>query len=396
MQDTDELKAAFSRHLLPVFGVPSLWLAKGEGMKVWDLDGNEYLDFFAGIAVCGTGHCHPHVAAATARQVATLVHCSNLFGIPQEVALAERLTALSGLGKAFFSNSGAEANEAAVKIARKWSHAHGGGGGIGTAHDSFHGRTLVTGTATGQPKYQKGFEPLPNGFSYTPYNDPEALKAAVTKDTAALMLEPIQGESGVIPATKEYLQTARDVCDDTNTAFILDEVQTGMGRTGKMFAFEHFGVRPDILTLAKALGSGFPIGATLSSDDIASVMSPGDHGSTFGGNPLACTAALATLDVMEFERLVDNCARMGAYLDESLAPLRDTGCLSLVRGMGLLKGLVLPGENAVAFKGACQRAGLLVGSIGTSVIRLAPPLIARAEDVDLAVDIMAAVCTGRA
>jgi acetylornithine aminotransferase/acetylornithine/N-succinyldiaminopimelate aminotransferase len=163
-----------------------------------------------------------------------------------------------------------------------------------------------------------------------------------------------------------------------------------------MFAFEHFGVRPDILTLAKALGSGFPIGATLSSDDIASVMSPGDHGSTFGGNPLACTAALATLDVMEFERLVDNCARMGAYLDESLAPLRDTGCLSLVRGMGLLKGLVLPGENAVAFKGACQRAGLLVGSIGTSVIRLAPPLIARAEDVDLAVDIMAAVCTGRA
>jgi predicted acetylornithine/succinylornithine family transaminase len=390
--DTEGLESLLSAHMLPVFGKPQLWLAKGAGMQVWDVNGKEYLDFLAGIAVCGTGHCHPFVVKAIQDQAATLMHCSNLYGIPAEVQLASRLCALSGIGKAFFSNSGAEANEAAVKIARKWSHANGGGGEIITAHNSFHGRTLVTVTATGQPKYQKGFEPLPNGFSYAAFNDPEALKAAVNKDTAALMLEPIQGESGVIPATKEYLRTARDVCDDTSTALIFDEVQTGMGRTGRLFAFEHYGVVPDILTLAKALGSGFPIGATLAADHVASAMAPGDHGSTFGGNPLACTAALATLDVMEREALIENSAAMGAYLVEKLGALAaDLPAISSVRGKGLLVGVVLSGDNAAGVKAACAEEGLILGSIGTSVLRLAPPLIVGTGHIDRAVGILAAV-----
>ncbi len=387
--NASKLEGMLSSYMLPVFGTPQQWLVKGSGMKVWDINGKEYLDFLAGIAVCGTGHCHPVVVKAIQDQAATLMHCSNLYGIPAEMQLASRLCRTSGLGKVFFSNSGAEANEAAVKIARKWSHSHGGGGEIVTAHNSFHGRTLVTVTATGQPKYHKGFEPLPIGFSYTEFNDPEALKTAVARGTAALMLEPIQGESGVIPATKDYLRTARDVCDDTGTALIFDEVQTGMGRTGKLFAFEHYGVTPDILTLAKALGSGFPVGATLSADHVASAMAPGDHGSTFGGNPLACTAALATLDVIEGEKLVDNSANMGAYLMGKLEALSaETPAIKLVRGAGLLIGVVLSGENAVGVKAACAEAGVIVGSIGTSVIRLAPPLIVGTGHIDQVVDVL--------
>lgn len=381
--NTSELEEMLAKNMLPVFGKPQMWLSKGAGMKVWDINGKEYLDFLAGIAVCGTGHCHPGVVKAVQDQAATLMHCSNLYGIPGEMELAQRLCTLSGLGKAFFSNSGAEANEAAVKIARKWSHANGGGGEIVTAHNSFHGRTMVTVTATGQPKYHKGFEPLPNGFSYAAFNDPEALKASVNRETAALMLEPIQGESGVIPATRDYLRTARDVCDDTGTALIFDEVQTGMGRTGKLFAFEHYGVRPDILTLAKALGSGFPIGATLASDETASAMAPGDHGSTFGGNPLACAAALATLDVIEGEQLVDNSAKMGAYLMGRLEALAaETSAIKTVRGKGLLVGIVLAGDNAAAVKEACAEAGVILGSIGTSILRLAPPLIVGMQEVE--------------
>jgi len=383
----NNLKKDFDNYMLGVFSAPDIWLERGVGVKVYDVEGKEYLDFLAGIAVCGTGHCHPKVVSAISEQASKLMHCTNLYGIKKEVELAAELCSLTGLGKAFFSNSGAEANEAAIKIARKYAHSKDQNkSNIVTADNSFHGRTLVTVTATGQQKYQKGYHPLPPGFTYTPYNDVEKLKENVGSDTAAVMLEAIQGEGGIIPASKEYMASARDLCDDFGALLIMDEVQTGIGRTGKFLATENYGVEADIVSLAKALGSGFPVGATLCSDECASVMKPGDHGSTFGGNPLACSAALATLEVIREERLMENAANIGAYMKDALSKMSD-GKISVVRGMGLLMGIELNGPNAVHLKDWCAKNGLLVGSIKDNIIRLAPPMIITKNDADVAMRI---------
>lgn len=363
----------------------------GEGARLWDADGREYLDFLAGIAVCGLGHCHPTLVDAIREQAGTLMHVSNLYHVPQGPALAKKLVELSGMGKAFFCNSGAEANEAAIKLARKWSKENRGPDRfeIITAEGSFHGRTLATVTATGQPKYHQGFEPMMPGFKYVPYNDIGALEAAIGPDTCAIMLEPIQGESGVHPASPEYMRAIRRMCDDRGLLLILDEIQTGLGRTGKWFGFEHYDVRPDIMTLAKTLGGGFPIGACLATDEVASAFQPGNHSSTFGGNPLACAAGLAAVQTIEDEGLVENSAEVGAYFRDSLMRLRDErDDIKEIRGVGLMVAMETNRSDAPDIAARCLREGLIVNAIGSAIIRFLPPLIVTKEDVDAALRIV--------
>lgn len=381
--DTDYVMHTFNRY--PVVFV------RGMGMKLWDADGNEYLDFLAGIAVDGLGHSHPALVSAIQEQAATLMHVCNLFYIKQQPELAKRLVELSGLGKAFFCNSGAEANETAIKLARKWAKQNRGEDvyEIITAEGSFHGRTMAAVTATGQPKYHKGFEPMLPGFKYVPYNDINALRAAITDKTCAIMLEPIQGESGVRPAGQEYLSTVRQICDEKSILLILDEVQTGLGRTGKWFGFQHYGIKPDIMSLAKTLGGGFPIGACLAADAVASAFEPGNHASTFGGNPLACAAALTTLDVMVKEKLVENSADTGAYFHEKLRELQNRrDDIIDVRGLGLMAAIEMNRSDAAGIGKECLKNGLILNPIGGSIIRFLPPLIAQKSDVDEAIRIL--------
>jgi predicted acetylornithine/succinylornithine family transaminase len=329
--------------------------------------------------------------AAIRDQAGTLMHVSNLYYVAQQPELAERLVELSGLGKAFFCNSGAEANEAAIKLARKWATDNHGPEkcGIVTAQGSFHGRTLGALTATGQVKYHQGFEPLVPCFKSVPFNDIEALEATVGEKTCAVMLECIQGESGVNIGTQEYLAAARSLCDTLGAALVLDEVQTGLGRTGKWFGHEHYGIRPDIMTLAKTLGGGFPIGACLATDEVAAGFQPGSHASTFGGNPLACAAALATLDVIEREGLVENAAETGEYLLDALKKLKDErGDIVEVRGVGLMIAIVLNRDYAPAVAAGCMWRGLIVNPVGQNIIRFLPPLIVRKEHVDTALGIL--------
>lgn len=388
---TAEIMKMDSDYIMHTFARQPIVLIKGEGMKVWDSEGRQYLDFLAGIAVNGLGHAHPAIVSAICKQAGTLMHVSNLYYVPQQPMLGKRLVELSGLGKAFFCNSGAEANETAIKLTRKWSKGKHGPGRheIITAKASFHGRTLAAVTATGQPKYHDGFEPMVQGFSYVPYNDLAALESAVTEATCAIMLEPVQGESGVRPASQEYLAGVRKLCDEKGMLLILDEVQTGLGRTGKWFGFQHYGIKPDIMTLAKTLGGGFPIGACLATDDVAEAFKPGNHASTFGGNPLACSAALATLDVIEHEGLVQNAAEMGAYFKESLNAMREgRGDINEVRGVGLMVALDFDRDDAQAIAAECLRLGLIVNAIGASIIRFLPPLIVSKGDIDCAMDIL--------
>lgn len=386
--DTQAIKQMDADYVMHTFNRLPVVLVRGEGMKVWDADGAEYLDFLAGIAVNGLGHAHPKLVSAISEQAATLMHVSNLYYVPQQPVLAKKLVALSGMGKAFFCNSGAEANEAAIKLARKWAKENLGADKyeIITAEKSFHGRTLAAVTATGQPKYHQGFEPMVPGFKYVPYNDLAALKSAVTEKTCAIMLEPIQGESGVHPATREYLAGVRTLCDEKGILLILDEVQTGLGRTGKWFGHEHYGIKPDVMTLAKTLGGGFPIGACLATDRVAQAFQPGNHASTFGGNPLACAAALATLDVIEQENLIENAAEVGAYFKQKLKELK--GDIVEVRGEGLMLGIELNRSDAPVVAAECLRNGLIVNPIGANVIRFLPPLIVRREHVDAAIRII--------
>lgn len=364
---------------------------RGEGMKLWDAEGKEYLDFLAGIAVNGLGHCHPQLVSAISEQAATLMHVCNLYYVPQQPLLARRLAKLSGLDKAFFCNSGAEANEAAIKLARKWAKERYGvsRSEIITAQGSFHGRTLATVTATGQPKYHKGFEPLMPGFKYVPFNDLSALEDAISGQTCAIMLEPIQGESGVWPASEEYLKAVRKICDDCGLLLILDEIQTGLGRTGKWFGFEHYGIKPDIMTLAKTLGGGFPIGACLATTDVAKAFKPGNHSSTFGGNPLACAAGLAALDVIQAERLVENAAAVGDYLRDALMALKESrDDIVDVRAIGLMAAVEFNRDYAPAVAASCLWRGLIVNAIGQRIIRFLPPLIVKKEHVDTAIRIL--------
>lgn len=363
----------------------------GDGMNVWDAEGKEYLDFLAGIAVNGLGHCHPDLVKAIREQADTLMHVCNLYYVPQQPELAKRLVKLSGLGKAFFCNSGAEANEAAIKLARKFAYENQSQERfeIITAQGSFHGRTMGAVTATGQPKYHKGFAPLVPGFKYVPFNDIGALEMSIDADTCAIMLEPIQGESGINVPSPEYLKGVRRLCDDYGLLLILDEVQTGLGRTGKWFGHEHFGIKPDIMTLAKTLGGGFPIGACLATNEVASAFHPGDHASTFGGNPLACAAALATLNVIEKEKLVENAAETGAYLINALEEMKERrDDIVEVRGKGLMAAIELATDYAPAIAASCLWRGLIVNAVGQNVIRFLPPLIVQKEHIDTAIGIV--------
>lgn len=389
--DTNTVIRMHEQYVMHTFNRQPVVFVRGQGMKVWDIDGKEYLDFLAGIAVNGLGHSHPKLVAAISDQAARLMHVSNLYYVAQQGLLAKRLVELSGMGKVFFCNSGAEANEAAIKLTRKWSKANLGSERyeIITAEGSFHGRTLATVTATAQPKYHKGFEPMMPGFKYVPFNDLDALRAAISEKTCAIMLEPIQGESGVRPPSPEYLVGVRKLCDEYGLLLILDEVQTGLGRTGKWFAHEHYGAKPDVMTLAKTLGGGFPIGACLATDRVASVFQPGDHAATFGGNPLACTAALAFLRIVDEERLLENAAEVGAYFRGKLEAIKN-GRQDIVdvRGKGLMLAIELNRMDAPLVALSCLRKGLIVNPIGQSTLRFLPPLIVGKEDVNTAVSIL--------
>jgi acetylornithine/N-succinyldiaminopimelate aminotransferase len=353
---------------------------RGQGCLVYDDGGREYLDLVAGIAVNLLGHAHPEVSAAVARQAATLIHTSNLYFTQPQVELARRLVELSFPSRAFFCNSGAEANETAIKIARKWGARHRDGAfEIITTTGSFHGRTLATVTAGGQHRYSDPFKPLPDGFVHVPYNDLDALQAATGEKTVAIMLEPVMGEIGIVPSAAGYLKGVREWCDKQNLLLILDEVQTGLGRTGRWFAHQHHGITPDVMTLAKGLGGGVPIGACLANPR-ADVLEPGDHGSTFGGNPLACAAALAVLHVVERDGLVGHAAEMGELLHGSLGSLP----AKEVRGLGLMQAFEFAEPRAKAFQQACLEAGLVVNAVDDNSVRLVPPLIITAAQIERA------------
>jgi len=357
---------------------------RGRGCLLYDDAGREYLDLVAGIAVNLLGHAHPEVVAAVTKQSAELIHTSNLYFTQPQVELARRLVDLSFPSRVFFCNSGAEANEAAIKLARKWGTRNRDGAfEIITTTGSFHGRTLATVTAGGQHKYSDPFQPLPDGFVHVAYNDAEAIEAATTEKTVAVMLEPVMGEIGVIPAAAGYLERVRVWCDRKNLLLILDEVQTGLGRTGRWFAHQHASIAPDVMTLAKGLGGGLPIGACLASPR-ADVFEPGDHGSTFGGNPLACAAATAVLHVIERDGLVGHAAEMGDLLRSTLG---DIGAKD-VRGVGLMQAFEFEEPKAKPFQNACLEAGLIVNAVDDHSVRLVPPLIIGANEIDRAQSVM--------
>lgn len=386
-----EIMDKTDKYVLPTYGRLPVAFVRGQGCRLWDTEGKSYLDCLGGIAVCALGHGHPVLAKAIADQAAALIHTSNLYYIAPQAELAEKLYHLSGGYKSFFCNSGAEANEAALKLARKWAKTHIGKERyqILTALDSFHGRTLATITATGQPKYQKGFGPLPPGFTYVPFNDLRAAEKAVTAETAAIMVEPVQGESGVHPATQEYLEGLRKLCDERDLVLIFDEVQCGMGRTGTLFAWEQYGVKPDLMTLAKALAGGVPMGALLAAERMGDGFQPGDHASTFGGNFLACAAALAVLQVYEDEHVVENAAMVGEYLRNGLLSLCDEcGSAAEVRGRGMLLAVEFNRSVAKDVQEMCLANGLIVNAIGEQIIRLAPPLILTREEAGEALQIL--------
>ena len=387
---TEELIAAGKAVVMNTYGRLPVAIAKGEGSWVWDVEGKRYLDFVTGLAVNSLGHKHPAVVQAIQKQAEEILHTSNLYWIPNQIALAQRLTENSFASKVFFCNSGAEANEAAIKLARKYAKKKYGEHKfeIISLANSFHGRTLATLTATGQAKYQEGYAPLPAGFSYVDINDIEGLKAKVTENTAALLLEPIQGEGGVNPASKEFLQTARELCDAYGALLIFDEVQVGVGRTGKLFAHEWSGIAPDVMTLAKALGGGVPIGAMLATEEAALAFQPGDHASTFGGNPLATAVGCAVLGVMLAEGFFEGVQERAAYFRaglENLAAKYRTG--EAVRGQGFILGWPLPklGPEIVEY---CRQEGLLINCIGGKVLRFLPPLTVKKEEIDQALGIL--------
>ena len=371
------------QYLMETYSRFPVVLVKGDGMTVYDCDGKAYLDFLGGLAVCGLGHSHPEVVAAIRDQASTLTHVSNLYHIPLQIEVARLLVEDSFAQKVFFCNSGAEANEGAIKLARKYGHEElGGRDEIITMKNSFHGRTLATITATGQEKFQKGFEPLPGGFVYAPFADIEALRGAITDRTCAVMLEPVQAEGGVIVPYPGYLRDVRALCDEKNILMILDEVQVGMGRTGKLFAHEHENIIPDIMTLAKALGNGFPVGALLSTERIAAAFVPGSHASTFGGNHLAMSAAKATLNVLLRDGFMDHVTQLGLYMKQRLEELRQNHqCIKDVRGCGLILGMEMDMEVRDIIN-RCIEEGFLVGSAGTHVLRFLPPLVAEKSHVD--------------
>jgi predicted acetylornithine/succinylornithine family transaminase len=360
-------------------------ITKGEGCWLWDLNGHRYLDFLSGIAVCGLGHGHPNVVEALTAQAKKLLHVSNLFYTEPQIKAAEMLVEHSFGDKVFFCNSGAEANEAAIKLARRYSWKKYGEGRstIIAMENSFHGRTMATLSATGQPKFHEGFAPLHPGFVHVPFNDIKALQKHIDKKTCAVMIEPIQAEGGVYVANKEYIKKARDITKDQDVLLIFDEVQTGMGRTGKFFAYEHYGVEPDVMSLAKALGNGFPVGAMVAKDAVMRAFEPGTHASTFGGNPMAASAVIATINTLLEENVIKNCTEVGKYLYNGLTALKKKFPFVVdIRGMGLIWGIEVTVNGDEIVK-EFLKEGVILNCTKGKILRLAPPLVVKKEEVDI-------------
>ena len=384
MSKEQEVFEQDSKDYLPVFNRYKIVLEKGEGVYLYDTTGKKYLDFLGGIAVNVLGHGYKPLVDAVSKQAAKLIHCSNLYYTEAQASAATKLVKLSGLNRAFFCNSGAEANEGAIKLARKYAH------GIAedkeeiiTAWESFHGRTIATLTATGQPKYQEGFGPLPKGFSYVHYNDIKELEEKISDKTAAVMLETIQGEGGVYTPKDDYLKKVRALCDKHNALLILDEIQAGIGRSGKFFAYEKYGVKPDIVTLAKGLAGGVPIGAFIATEKVATAFHAGDHGTTFGGNPLACSAANVVLDTVPTESFLKNVQEVGRYFKEKLLDLQKKypTAIKEVRGEGLILGAELNFEGREIVNEVLKK-GAIINCTAGNVLRFVPPLIIQKSDVD--------------
>jgi len=375
--------------LMPTYGSAAVTFVKGAGTELWDDAGRRYLDFLSGLAVTSLGHAHPEVADAIAEQARTLLHVSNLFGTipgPQVAATLDRL--LGGGGQVFFANSGAEANEAAFKLARKWGGGAHGRYAVVSAYNSFHGRTLASLAATGQPAKHEPFQPLPEGFRHVEFNNLDALANAIDSTVAAVHLEAVQGEGGVNLADQDYLRGVRELCDERGVLMMIDEVQTGLARTGRWFAFQHYGIVPDVVCMAKALGNGMPIGATWAKTEVAAAFVAGDHATTYGGQPLATSAARAVLAVMEREDAPARATRAGARLSEALLALPG---VSSVRGLGLLIAAELTEANGPETAAACLQAGLVVNGITPTAVRFAPPLLVSDAEIDEAVAIFAKV-----
>src|SRR5262245_32625115 len=390
---TNQLKDDANRYIMPTYARQPLSIVRGRRTKVYELEGREYIDFVAGIAVNLLGHGHPDLIHAIQKQAAQLIHTSNLYYTEPQVKLAQVLVDHSFADKVFFCNSGAEANEAAIKLARRYSRDKHGAGRfeIIIMKQSFHGRTMATLTATGQEKVQKGYDPLLPGFSYVAFNHLAELEQAISDKTAAVMLEPIQGEGGVHVADRDYLKAVRELCTQKDILLIFDEVQTGMGRTGTLFAYEQLGVQPDVMTLAKGLGGGMPIGACLAKDGVAKAFGPGSHASTFGGNPLACAAALAVLRVLLEGRVLDQARRMGDYLSKGLSECKDRHHIVRdVRGLGLLQAIEIE-TDAKKVVDDCLKRGILVNATGDHVLRFVPPLIISQAEIDRLMEVLSQI-----
>ncbi len=383
-----ELAGSF---MMNTYGERAAAFVRGKGTRVWDVDGKEYLDMMSGIGVSIIGHCHPRVVEAIKRQAQELIHVSNLYYTQPQAELAKLLVENSFADRVFFCNSGAEANEAAIKLSRKFGSGDDGKPRryeIITMEKSFHGRTMATLSATGQERIRAGFGPLLSGFGYVPFNDLEAVEEAVGDETIAVMVEPVQGEGGDRISNEEYMRGLRKICDERNLLLIVDEVQCGLGRTGKLFAYEHYGIKPDIMTLAKPLGGGLPLGAALATEEVARVFQPGTHASTFGGNPVACAAGIAVFQVICEEKLVERAGVLGNYLFEKLCRLRDKYEQVVdVRGKGLMVGIELSSPCKKIVK-ECAGRGVLLNCTAETFIRFLPPLIVTEEEIDTGVGVL--------
>ncbi len=394
---TEELERYSSQYLMQTYARIPISIVRGQGCKVYDAEGREYLDFVAGIGVNALGHGHPDLVTAIEKQARHLIHTSNLYYSEPQVQLAQLLVKLSFGQKVFFCNSGAEANEAAIKLARKYSTDTFGPERfeIITMHNSFHGRTLATLTATGQTKVHQGFAPLLAGFTYATLNDIESVKSHITDRTAAVLVEPIQGEGGVVMADQTFMQELRTLCTERQILLMFDEIQTGIGRTGTMFAYEQYGIQPDVMTLAKGLGGGVPIGACIATDNVAQAFGPGSHGSTFGGNPLACAASLAVLRVLLDSQLLEKICAMGSYLKKGLQELRARiPLIKDVRGVGLLQGIELSIEGKPVVQD-CLTRRVLINCTMDRVLRLIPPLIVTQKEIDQLLKVLSDVLIKR-